>query len=143
MTVSTGCLFEGRMREKPFRAHKRLVSWWREEKTDLTSPYARSHRFESPGAPRAWSSALQRAQQVEREAWTTRIPTALYSQTGLLWPCVEKAPSGQRLRPDGAWNAYHLPPELGGAHTDIALPQSCWSMSCAVHCEPEDGDTVK
>lgn len=56
---------------------------------------------------------------------TARMSTGMsYGQMGSLWQCVEGLEGLKGL--DGAWSAYHLPPELGGAHCDFAVSLPLW-----------------
>lgn len=65
------------------------------------------------------------------------MSTAIWSDLVTMAMCGEDL-KGSKTHLDGAWLAYHLPCELGGAHCDFA-----GRMSCGAHCEPENGERVK
>lgn len=54
----------------------------------------------------------------------SETPTVSEAQEESPWQRVGKAPKGQRLRFNGVWSAYHLPPELGRARSTLAVPDT-------------------
>ena len=71
----------------------------------------------------SWRQPAARERDTDRE-----MSTASFGQTDYLWQCVGKASRGQGLSFVGAWSAYHLPPELGGARGAFAASQTPWKL---------------